>query len=228
MASRKIKKKTTKATTTSRKTKKIQKLKPTKSRQKKVQPKKKKDPVEKKTLRAPRLKSFYTLREDSIILTALQNSDKYDTKTAMAKELAKKFDRTVESVRDRIRRYLKDLSSKDKSMIQKKAKQEPGSYISFIKCPKTGKKVLECISKLSCNLRQNSKSGLKTSGPFDWVKRNLKSDDLYFATDHGAQLMNCILCELEEQGVSRTKIEKFIRSSEADLNLEDIFKYFDM
>ena len=228
MASRKVKKKPVQKPVI-RKQKKItkQKASPKPRTKKAVTQKPKAKPIKKKLLRAPRLKSFYTLREDSAILTALQNESNYDTKTAMAKELAKKFDRTVESVRDRIRRYLKDLSSKDKQMILKKAKQEPGSYISFVKDPKTGKKVLECISKLSSNLRQNKR--VKTTGLFDWVKRNLKSDDLYFATDHGAQLMNCILCELEEMhGVSRSKIEKFVRGNEKDMNLEDVFRYFEL
>ena len=59
------------------------------------------------------------------------------------------------------------------------------------------------------------------------VCENLKSVDQYFVNDVGAQLMNCLLCEFEELGVSRKKIEKFINITKKNITLKDIFKYFE-
>ncbi len=201
----------------------VQKKKIAKPKQaKKEVPRKEK--VEKE-LRVPRLKTFYTLREDAEILNTLQNEKTFETKTALVKHLAKTLERSEESIRDRIRRYLKNLNLKDKNMIIKKAKSEPASYIAFNK-DKTGKNLIHGVSKVSNNLRQSKK--IVSVNSFDWVIRNLKSDDPYFSTDHGAQLMNCLLIELENQNVSKQAIEKFIKNQENPINLQEIFDYFEL
>ncbi len=58
-------------------------------------------------------RSFYKIREDALILETLERKSKI--KTSIPKLLAEKLNRTTDSVRDRIRRYLDGLTKKQKA-----------------------------------------------------------------------------------------------------------------
>ena len=71
--------------------------------------------------RTPAKRKFYTIREDSMILQKISNLGK-KSKAEVLNELAKELDRSYESLRDRIKRYLGRLSSNGKKEILKHAK----------------------------------------------------------------------------------------------------------
>lgn len=99
-------------------------------------PKKKTQEPKKKIQKAPKLKAanpfprtYYTLREDATIISAMKDN-KVDNKSLQ--ELTKNLGRSYESVRDRVRRYLSQLSKDDQKLILKNAKKEPGNYVAFV------------------------------------------------------------------------------------------------
>ncbi len=72
--------------------------------------------------------------------------------SSVATTLAKKLDRSVESVRDRIKRYLGELSKTDKNNIIKQNSSNPDSYVSFV-IGRNGKRGVESFSTLNRNMR---------------------------------------------------------------------------
>ena len=95
-----------------KKTTKISKPKVQKQPKTSKNPRRPKTPS-KKTPRTPTQRRFYTVGQDAIILKKLQSQKKEDTQTLAAKELAAEFGKSVESLRDRIKRYIKKLSPAD-------------------------------------------------------------------------------------------------------------------
>ena len=75
--------------------------------------------ITKKPSPRTRPRTFYTLREDAMILKALDSRKKDQTLSSVAGTLARKLDRSVESVRDRIKKYLGGLSKADRKNIMK-------------------------------------------------------------------------------------------------------------
>ena len=67
----------------------------------------------KRKSRTPRKRIFYTLKDDAKIITALQKKRKEQTKSEIAKNMAKTLGRSSESVRDRIKTYLGKMNHED-------------------------------------------------------------------------------------------------------------------
>ena len=85
----------------------------------------------KKAHRTPVQRRFYTVGQDAIVIQRLQSMKKDDTQTQLAKELSVEFGRSVESIRDRMKRYIKKLSPADQKEVLKEAKSNPGYFVHF-------------------------------------------------------------------------------------------------
>ena len=56
---------------------------------------------------------------------------KNQNQTKLITELSNEFDKTAESIRDRIKRYIKKLSPSDQDKLIKAAKKNPGYFVHF-------------------------------------------------------------------------------------------------
>ena len=88
-----------------------------------------------------RSKSYYTLKEDTIILRCLSEKGNKSNKTEIAKDLSKILNRTSESIRDRIKRYLVKLTEDEKKLIFEESNVNPEKFIFFLKNDKGGNKI---------------------------------------------------------------------------------------
>lgn len=179
---------------------------------------------------------FYTIGEDCQIMEALRRADSKTTKSSLAKELAESLNRSLESVRDRIKRYITKLSAADAKEIQKAAKKNPEHYAYF----KGGDdaKRLEKISdeepflynrEISRKPRQGkkaSKPAIRRKADFSWLLRKINATDPYFAIDHSVHLLNSIFARLLEEKIERREIESFINGREGEVTLFEILSNF--
>lgn len=233
-AAPKIQKKATEAKKPIEKTKAIAKVKQapkTKARGSNPKPK---QPKQARVAQGP-LK-FYTVGEDSQILDALRKADNKTTKSALAKEMAHILNRSVESVRDRIKRYITKLSASDAKEIQKVAKKNPDHYAYFK--GGEGTKKLEQISanepfiyqrELARRPRQSKavkKPAQSKKVNFDWLLRKINASDPYFAIDHSVHLLNSVFAKLMEDKVERKDIETFINGQDGEVTLFEILSNF--
>lgn len=67
-------------------------------------------------------------------------------KSQIAAQIAAKIKRTVESIRDRIKRYHNKLSAADRNLLQREAKKNANHYAYFVKAGENGEKKIEKIS----------------------------------------------------------------------------------
>ena len=179
---------------------------------------------------------FYNVNEDSQILEALRKADAKTTKTALAKDLARDLKRSVESVRDRIKRYINKLSAADAKEIQKVAKKNPEHFAYFK--GSDGVKRLEKISaeepliynrELSRKPRQSKrvkKPAQHKRIDFSWLLRKINASDPYFAIDHSVHLLNSIFAKLMEEKLDRKDLEVFINGQEGEVTLFEILSNF--
>ena len=84
-------------------------------------------------------RTYYTLKEDSNILQAMKNNK---ITSIEIKQLSSSLGRTYESIRDRVRRFLSQLSAEDQKTLLKTAKKEPENYVAFV-TGKNGQKKIE-------------------------------------------------------------------------------------
>lgn len=193
-----------------------------------------KQPKQSRSVQTP--SKFYTVHEDAQILEALRKAGSKTTKSSIAKDLAVTLNHSVESVRDRIKRYMDKLSTADVKEIQKAAKKNPKHYAYFK--GELGAKKLEQISAeqpyiynrdIARKPRQ-SKLVKKPVQPrkidFTWLLRKINATDPYFAIDHSVHLLNSLFAKLMEQHVERKNIEAFINAHEGEVTLYEILSNF--
>jgi len=77
------------------------------------------------------VRKFYTVGEDNSILTAWAAKGT-KTVTELAKSLASSLNRSEESVRDRVKRYISKLNQTDVKRISAAAKKTPNHHIHFV------------------------------------------------------------------------------------------------
>ena len=175
---------------------------------------------------------YYTVGEDARILEALKTQDAKTTKSQLAIDLATSLERSVESVRDRIKRYIAKLSSADCKEVLKQAKKNPDNYLYF-KGKDGAKKIEKCGADVpALNTRDIVRrprvgaKGKKASKPkkvdFGWILRKVKAIDPYFALDHSVHLLNAVFGRLMEDGVSRRDVENFINNAEGETTLYEV------
>lgn len=181
------------------------------------------------------LPKFYTVGEDSQILDALRNVNENNNKSTIAKELSKTLGRTVESVRDRIKRYLSNLATGDAKEIQKVAKKSPGHFAHFVS--ENNSKRVDKIAEEEpsiYNRDQPAQSGQnKAKKPnqqrkidFSWLQKKINAADPYFAIDHSVHLLNSLFAKLMEEGTERRELETFINGHEGEVTLFEILSNF--
>ena len=78
-------------------------------------------------------RKFYTVKEDNTIFSAWKAAVAAKTTVSeVAKKLAGEMNRSEESVRDRIKRYLSKLNANDQKRLATAAKSTPNHHISFV------------------------------------------------------------------------------------------------
>ena len=141
MATRKVKTKSTKVV--KQRTKKIVKTKGKKKAITRLSPKKK-AVASKKSAQTPKKRVYYNISEDSQIVQALDKKTEKMTKSEIAKALAKTLGRTVESVRDRMKRFISRMCPADKKELVRHHYRTPEYYVHFQK-PTSGYRKIEKI-----------------------------------------------------------------------------------
>ena len=179
---------------------------------------------------------FYTVAEDAQIMEALRKSDGRTTKSQIAKDLAVSLNRSVESVRDRVKRYISKLSAADAKEIQRIAKKSPEHY-AYFKGGNDNRK-LEKVSaeepliynrELTRRPRRSTKPNKPASRrklDFAWLLKKINASDPYFAIDHSVHLLNSIFARLMEDTVDRREIEAFVNAHEGEVTLFEILSNF--
>lgn len=132
-----------------------------------------------------------------------------ETQSKIAEEFAAKFDKTKESIRDRIKRYLKKLSPSDQKEVLREAKKNPENYIHFKKMGDVYRKIDKIDSKepsiynikAQNKKKKKGKGQKKTRNQYEWLIQKLQNKDPYFSVDLGVQLLNCLFDEMEQEGV---------------------------
>lgn len=181
---------------------------------------------------APGQVRYYTVGEDSRILEALRAQDSNTTKSQLAIDLANSLDRSVESVRDRIKRYISKLSTADSKEVLKQAKKNPDNYLYF-KGKDGAKKIEKCGAEAPVlNTRdivrrprvgaKGKKATKAKKADFNWILRKVKASDPYFALDHSVHLLNAVFGRLMEDGVTRRQVENFINNAEGETTLYEV------
>lgn len=89
---------------------------------------------------------FFTVEEDWLIIQHLKSNPEEKTSKAATAVAALIDDRSKESIRDRIKRYLKLISAGDQRKIQFAAKRTPGYHVHFIADKSGSGKVIKEIA----------------------------------------------------------------------------------
>ncbi len=124
-----------------------------------------------KRSRSKTKRSFYTLKEDCTILKHLNKKNKDQTLSSIAQKAAKEIGRTVESVRDRIKRYLSSMSKSDQKMLHKNMKSYPNRYVTFF-ISKNGKRSIDGFAQVSNKTKKVKKTQtkvVKKAKTYEWV-----------------------------------------------------------
>lgn len=198
----------------------------------------------------PRLQArqFFTISDDAYILTTLAKKDKLP-QSARALQLANHLNRSVESIRDRIKRYLTKISPTEQAQVKNAAKKTPNYYVHFTSGK--GKSILSInarhpsaykknvygllsdtpttpkMSKLVSRVSRRRSFGAPAHENFDWIIKKMNDKDPYFSLDNAVSLISDMLNYfIETQQATTADVEKFIRDTRQQINLEDVFKHF--
>ena len=194
-----------------------------------------------------KLKSrFYNIGEDKEILKTLDKVDK--TKTEIAQILSKKLGRTVESIRDRMKRYLEKITNADKKKIIKSKQNykyayfEKGTNNVKLKCfDEIAPSVYERVDlKRTIKVKKKKKITKKTktrkprrkfdktknyNRDFVWLLKKLKDDDVKSKEEVGyAFIKSFIACLEDKYDVGLDQIIKALSSIKHNFNLGVFFK----
>lgn len=182
----------------------------------------------------------YTAFEDKTILDYTRKKDSIITKSEMAKDLSEKLGRTVESVRDRIKRYLSKLSNKDKSKVlnnnSKKIKEQflfikkiddclkiekIDIYIKPIKIKKKKKILKKKVKKKNVIIRRNRNKR------YGWILKRLKDKEENINLVHQKILLRDIFMNLlDDKIITLNQIINLCSKNKNELNLNDIMSHF--
>lgn len=187
---------------------------------------------------APDTRRYYSLQEDALILDGLRNKKAEAPQSSVSSQLAIALDRSAESVRDRVKRYLAKLSGADAKEIAKQAKKSPESYAHF-KTAADGHKKLDKVSVEEPSLvnrelkrrprtskKPKTKQSAKRPVKFDWLQEKINAQDPFFATDHSVHLINALFAQYMEEGWTRQSLEDFVKDSQGAVSLNEILRHF--
>lgn len=191
-----------------------------------------------KVKRTPTSRNYFTVQEDSQILDAIEKSGVVVSSAAKAISTTLP-NRTIESIRDRIKRYLKNLSANDKKEIHAQARKNPKSYAYFKKVNKDKK--LEKFASIVPSLQNRElvrrprtskkkiqqKPTISPDEKYKWIASKLQNKDSYFKLEFSVQFLADIFNNLiEEHNVSPTEIHNYITNVHCDESLSNILDHF--
>ena len=192
-----------------------------------------------KVKRTPTNRNYFTLQEDSQILEAIEKNGVVVSSAAKAIAAALPH-RTTEAIRDRIKRYLKNLSANDKKEIHAQARKNPKGFVYFKKVNKDKK--IEKFSNIVPSLqnrefirrprvsKKKHVAGKPVKTPdekFAWIASNLQNKDSYFKLEFSVQFLADVFNTLiEEHNVSQADINNYIQNVHCDESLSNILDHF--
>ena len=196
-----------------------------------------------KAKRTPTTRNYFSVHEDSQILEAIEKGGV--VVSSAAKALAAVLaPRTVEAIRDRIKRYLKNLPAADKNQIHAQAKKNPKGFAYFKKVNKDRR--VEKFSNVVPSLqnrdlirrpRTSKKTGIALRAKpkvapdekYKWITSKLTNKDSYFKLEFSVQFLADIFNVLiEEHGVSQHDINAYIQGVHCDQTLSSILEHFNV
>lgn len=194
-----------------------------------------------KSSRTPVEKSYFNVHEDHQIYEAWKNNVGLPVSN-VAKNLHSVLGRSVESVRDRLKRYITKMNVADQKELQNAAKKNPKFYIHFKTNVDKTKKIEKIVSiapalhnrdlkrRPRVSKKKESKNIKKVVPPdekFKWVSEKLANKDAYFKLEFSVQLLSDILNSLiQNDQVTAGEVEKFISGVHFDQNLTQILDHF--
>lgn len=199
-------------------------------------------PKAQKLKRTPVVRNYFTLGEDLQIYDTWKSAGSQPVSN-VAKKLAHDLGRSVEAIRDRLKRYITKMNAVDQKELQQQAKKNPKFYIHF-KANADKTKKIEKVSPVAPALQNRqfnrrprvSKKKIVPKVPkkvplpdekFKWVAEKLQNKDSYFKLEFSVQLLADILNVLiQNEGVSPSEVEKVIGAIHYDQNLNDILTAF--
>jgi len=199
-------------------------------------------PKGQKLKRTPVVRNYFTLGEDLQIYDLWKSSSDQPLSN-VAKRLAHELGRSVEAIRDRLKRYITKISPADQKELQQQAKKNPKHFIHF-KANSDKSKKIEKVSAVAPALQNRqfnrrpriSKKKIVPKAPkkvplpdekFKWVAEKLQNKDSYFKLEFSVQLLADILNVLiQNEGVSISEVERVIGGIHHDQNLQDILNQF--
>jgi hypothetical protein len=197
-----------------------------------------------KLKRTPNARNYFTVGDDLQILEAWKASNNKPISN-LAKELSATLHRSEEAVRDRLKRYIKNLSAAEHKELAAHGKRNPKWFVHF-KGDKNDKKKksIEKVAEVAPALhnrefnrkprvskkKTSGKPGKKVSSPdekFAWVVDKLQNKDAYFKLEFSVQLLSDILNVLiQNEGVSQAEVERHIAGIHCDQTLGQILDGF--
>lgn len=187
-------------------------------------------------------RNYFNVAEDNQILEQWKASTGTAIST-LAKNLAASMGRTVESIRDRLKRYITKLTPNDQKEIANQAKKNPKHYIHF-KANADKTKKIEKVSAVTPALQNRefdrrprvskkkpvAKSGKKPPTPdekFKWVSEKLQNKDAYFKLEFGVQFLADVLNVLiSSEGVSVNEVNAYLANTHCDQTLNQVLDHF--
>ena len=117
----------------------------------------------------------------------------------------------MESIRDRIKRYIKKLSPADQKEVTREAAKNPGFFVHFKALGEVYRKIDKICDKepTITSIQQKkkkkkakkAKTTTKKRNQYEWLVEKLQNKDPYFSVDLGVQLLDKIFEELQKDGV---------------------------
>lgn len=192
-----------------------------------------------KIKRTPTARNYFTVADDFQILEASKNKDVKPISN-IAKEVADHLHRSPEAVRDRLKRYIVNLSAADQKELAVQAKKNPRWYVHFKadkndKTKKSIEKIVDVAPALQNREFQRkprtskkpptkvNKKAINYEDRFRWVIEKLQNKDAYFKLEFSVQLLADILnIAIREEGVSHAEVDRLLNSIHCDQNLGQI------
>lgn len=196
-----------------------------------------------KLKRTPNARNYFTVGDDLQILESWKgNSGKPISN--LAKDLAITLNRSEEAVRDRLKRYIKNLTVAEHKELATHGKRNPKWFVHF-KGDKSdkNKKSIEKVADVAPALHNrefNRRPRVSKKDPvnknkkdktpdekFSWVVDKLQNKDAYFKLEFSVQLLSDILNVLiQTEGISQGEVERAIAGIHCDQTLSQILDGF--
>ena len=183
-------------------------------------------------------RNYFTVAEDSQILEAVGAGG---IVSAISKKLSVPLNRSVEAIRDRVKRYLNKITTAEKTQIHQQAKRNPKFFVHFKK-ENNVKKIEKIVAtQPSLQLRElvrrprvskkvkkvNLKKVISPDEKFKWVAEKLQNKDSYFKLEFSVQLLADIFSVLiNSEGISANDIQSYVSGVHCDQSLSSVLDHF--